>query len=395
MTFPVHWDVIVLGAGAAGLMCASEAGRRGRRVLLVDHMPQPGAKIRVSGGGHCNVTNRNLDKSCYLSEHPGFCLAALRQFDAQAMLRRLAQAGIAVEERQGGQYFCLGSAQQVVNLLVEACRTAQVAFSLGNPVGQVERLADGYLLQSQAGPFSCSSLVVATGGLSFPKLGATDWGHRLARRWGLSLVPPRPGLVPLLLPRAGWLAEGSLAGVAVEAVLRYGKVRFAGPLLFTHRGLSGPALLQISSYWQSGGELRINLLPGVEMGPLFRQARAMHPRQEVVTVLTNHLPRRLAQALLEGLGIGGRVAEVADARLRLLIQAVQDWRVIPTGSEGYRTAEVTTGGVDTRELSAQTLECRTIPGLYFIGEVVDVTGHLGGYNLQWAWSSGYAAGQSV
>ncbi|MEO5340986.1 MAG: NAD(P)/FAD-dependent oxidoreductase [Magnetococcus sp. MYC-9] len=393
MIHETSWDVIVLGAGAAGLMCAGEAGRRGRRVLVVDHAAQPGQKIRISGGGRCNVTNRTLGKEFYLSEHPGFCTAALRQFGAGDILRRLAQAGIAVEERQAGQCFCVGSAQQVVQLLLDACAAAQVRFSLGNPLQRVERKEGGFVLHTQAGVLTCSSLVMATGGLSFPKLGASDVGHRLARQWGLPVVPPRPALVPLLLPRAGFLAAESLAGISVEAILHGGKARFSGPLLFTHRGVSGPVVLQISSHWREGETLRINLLPGVDLGQLFARARQSHPRQEVATLLAQWLPKRLVQALLGHLALTGRIAELADARLRLLASAVQDWRVVPTGSEGYRTAEVTAGGVDTRSFSPKSMACRTIPGLYCVGEVMDVTGQLGGYNLQWAWSSGYAAGQ--
>ncbi|MBF0460230.1 MAG: NAD(P)/FAD-dependent oxidoreductase [Magnetococcales bacterium] len=390
-----HWDVIILGAGAAGLLCAGEASRRGRRVLVVDHAAQPGAKIRVSGGGHCNVTNRNLGKEHYLSAHPGFCVAALRQFGADAMLERLAQAGIAVEERDGGQYFCQGSAQQVVALLLAACAAGRVTFSLGNAVQHAERTANGFTVQTRAGPVHGSALVVATGGLSFPKLGASDLGYRLARHWGLPVVPTRPALVPLRVAHTGFLAAESLAGVAVDACVRYQKTRFSGPLLFTHRGLSGPVVLQISSYWQIGESLQIDLAPGVELGQLFRQARLDHPRQEVATVLAGVLPKRLTQALVTHLGVTGRMAEVADTRLRQLVDAVHRWVVTPEGSEGYRTAEVTAGGVDTGILSPKTMECRTMPGLYFIGEVVDVTGQLGGYNLQWAWSSGYAAGQWV
>ncbi|MEO5363189.1 MAG: NAD(P)/FAD-dependent oxidoreductase [Magnetococcus sp. DMHC-8] len=389
------WDVIVLGAGAAGLLCAGEAGRRGRRVLVVDHLAQPGAKLRVSGGGRGNVTNRHLDRTHYLSEHPGFCTAALRRFGAGDLLHRLAQAGIAVEEREGGQYFCVGAAQQVVTLLMDGCAAGRVAFSLGAAVQQVERVAGGFVLQTGAGRLWGAALVVATGGLSFPKLGATDLGHRLARQWGLPVVEPRPGLVPLLLPRTGFWQADSLAGVVVEASVQCRKVRFTGPLLFTHRGVSGPVVLQISSHWRTGEPLRIDLLPTVDLGQVFRQARQLRARQEVVTVLADHLPRRLAQAVARQVGIGGRVAELPDARLRQLAEAVHHWVVIPAGTEGYRTAEVTVGGVDTAALSPRTMECRTMPGLYFVGEVMDVTGQLGGYNLQWAWSSGFVAGQSV
>lgn len=390
-----HWDVIILGAGAAGLMCAYEAGRRGRRVLVLDHRDQPGAKVSISGGGHGNITNRHVDKTHYLSEHPGFCTAALRQFGPDHILQRLAQAGIAVTERESGQYFCVGAARQVVALLMAGCQAGQVAFRLGNTVQQVARTATGFTLETSQGPLQSAALVVATGGLSYPALGASDWGHRLARQWGLTVVPTRPALVPLVVPRAGFLAGQSLAGLSVEATVQYQKVRFSGPLLFTHRGLSGPVILQISSYWRAGETIRMNLLPGLALESVFRRARENTPRQEVATILAQYLPKRLTQAIVGHLEMAGRIAETADARLRLLADTVQRWEVTPTGSEGYRTAEVTTGGVDTAHLSPKTMACRTIPGLYFIGEVVDVTGQLGGYNLQWAWSSGYAAGQCV
>ncbi|MBF0399783.1 MAG: NAD(P)/FAD-dependent oxidoreductase [Magnetococcales bacterium] len=390
-----HWDVIVLGAGAAGLMCALEAGRRGRRVLVLDHGSQPGAKICISGGGHCNLTNRTVSKNHYLSLHPGFCTAALGQFGAEQVVHRLTRAGIAVEERPGGQYFCVGSARQVVTWLLEGCRSAQVEFHLGQSVQRVEQAAAGFAVHTQQAVWQGHSLVVASGGLSFPALGASDLGYRLARQWGLTVVPTRPGLVPLLLPRSGFLTGETLAGLAVEASVHCQKVRFSGPLLFTHRGLSGPVILQISSHWRAGEPVRINLLPGVALESVFRHARACNPRQEVATVLSQHLPRRLTHAILNHLAIAGRMAEIADARLRQLAEAVHRWTVTPTGTEGYRLAEVTTGGVDTAHLASKTMECRTIPGLYFIGEVVDITGQLGGYNLQWAWSSGYAAGQWV
>lgn len=390
-----QWDVIILGAGAAGLTCADEAGRRGRRVLVVDHASQPGAKIRISGGGHCNITNRTVSKTHYLSEHPGFCTAALRQFGADHILQRLAQANIPVAEREAGQIFCVGAAQQVVEMLMKGCQASQVAFSLGNTVQQVARTATGFTVQTLHGILHSTALVVATGGLSFPALGASDLGHRLARQWGLTVVPTRPGLVPLVVPRAGFLTGQSLAGLAVEAMVQYQKVRFSGPLLFTHRGLSGPVILQISSYWRVGETIRVNLLPNLDWESVFRHARESNPRQEVATLLAHYLPKRLTHAIIGHLGLSGRVAETADTRVRLLADTVQRWSVAPTGSEGYRTAEVTTGGVDTAHLSPKTMECRTIPGLYFIGEVLDVTGQLGGYNLQWAWSSGYAAGQWV
>ncbi|MEO5348529.1 MAG: NAD(P)/FAD-dependent oxidoreductase [Magnetococcus sp. YQC-3] len=389
------WDLIVLGAGAAGLMCAGEAGRRGRRVLVVDHAPQPGAKIRISGGGHCNVTNRHLDNSRYLSAHPGFCTAALRQFGAEAMLQRLARGGVPVEEREAGQYFCRGAAQQVVSLLLNTCAEGAVTLRLGHPVLAVERVEGGFVLRGESGEERAPALVVATGGLSFPALGASDLGYRLARQWGLPVLSTRPALVPLRLPRSGFLAADPLAGVTVQATLSSGKISFSGPLLFTHRGMSGPVVLQISSHWQAGESIRVDLAPGMDLRQMFRTSRASNPRQEVATLLCRILPKRLAQAILGTLGLSGRLAEVGDARLHALADAVHRWRVTPTGSEGYRVAEVTAGGVDTAAFSPKTMECRQLPGLYFCGEVLDVTGQLGGYNLQWAWSSGYAAGQAV
>ncbi|MBF0184645.1 MAG: aminoacetone oxidase family FAD-binding enzyme [Magnetococcales bacterium] len=394
MATPPVWDLLVLGAGASGLFCASEAGRRGRSVLLIDHGPQPGRKVAVSGGGHGNITHRQLDQSCYLSQQPAFCLSALRRFDNLAILNRLRQAAIAVEERPSGHYFCRGPARQIVDWLCREALAAQVTFSLGNPIQRVERLDTGFLVHSQAGLFRGKKLVVASGGLSYPKLGASDLGLRLARQWHLPIVATRPGLVPLQLPTEGF-RSAALAGIALPARLQYAKIHFTGSLLFTHRGISGPPVLQISSYWQPGQPLLINLLPDQDLHTLLRQARQQHGRQTVSNVLAHWLPKRLAQAVCDQLAISCRLAECGDAALHRLATALQRWQVTPSGDEGYRLAEVTTGGVATTALSAKTLECRTMPGLFFIGEVVDVTGHLGGYNLQWAWSSAYVAAQSI
>ncbi|WP_130469870.1 NAD(P)/FAD-dependent oxidoreductase [Candidatus Magnetaquicoccus inordinatus] len=395
MTQPRLWDVLVLGAGAAGLFCAGEAGRRGRSVLLLDHVNQPGRKIALSGGGHGNITHRHLGKEHYLCQQPHFCLPALRRFDNQAILARLKKAAIPVEERPSGQYFCSGSARQIVEWLLQECRNSQVHFALGHAIQRVERREQAFLIHSQAGQFSGKKLVVATGGLSFPKLGASDLGLRLAKQWQLPIIPTRPGLVPLQLPPGGLRSHASLAGLSLPARIDCQNRHFSGPLLFTHRGISGPVVLQISSYWQPETPLHINLLPDHNLCTLLRQARSLHPKQTVSNVLAQWLPKRLAQTLTQHLQISTRLAETADATLLRLADTVHKWIITPTGDEGYRVAEVTTGGVATSSLHAQTMECRTIPGLYFIGEVLDVTGHLGGYNLQWAWSSAFLAAQNI
>ncbi|WP_207460706.1 NAD(P)/FAD-dependent oxidoreductase [Azospirillum sp. SYSU D00513] len=386
-------DVVIVGAGAAGLMCAMEAGKRGRRVLVIDHAAAPGEKIRISGGGRCNFTNLHTAPDRFLSRNPRFCLSALRRYTQHDFIALVQKHGIAYHEKKLGQLFCDGSSRQIVDMLLAECRDAGVRIQLGTSVTEVGKTESGFRLATSAGEIFCESLVVATGGPSIPKMGATGWGYELAARFGLKLVPTRPALVPFTL--SGELLERaqSLAGVAVDARVELRKARFEEAILFTHRGLSGPAILQISSYWREGEEVRIDLLPGTDLFARLKEKKAASPRQELQTVLADVLPKRLAQALYETLGYTGRLADYSHDKLQRVGEAVNGWRVLPSGTEGYRTAEVTLGGVDTDELSSKTLEAKSVPGLYFIGEVVDVTGHLGGYNFQWAWSSGYAAGQ--
>jgi len=384
--------VIILGAGAAGMMAGIEAARRGRRVVMLDHAQAPGEKIRISGGGRCNFTNLSTAPERFLSQNPRFSRSALARFTPADFIARLDHAGIAWHEKIAGQLFCDGSATQVVGMLTAAMGEAGVSLRLGVEIGAVRR-AGGFVVETPGGGLAAESLVVATGGKSIPKMGATGLGYRIAESFGLGLVETRPGLVPLTLSEPDLAATSALAGVALPARLSVGRTAFDAGLLFTHRGLSGPAVLQISNYWREGGEVVIDLAPGERLGAALRAARTESGRSAVQTVLARWLPERLAAFVTARAGVEGRLADQPNAALDRLAEAAQAWRLRPTGSEGYRTAEVTLGGVDTRGLDARTMEARAVPGLYFVGEVIDVTGWLGGYNFQWAWSSGWAAGQ--
>ena len=388
-----RFDTAVIGAGAAGMMCAIEAGRRGRRVLVIDHAKAAGEKIRISGGGRCNFTNIHASPANFLSSNPGFCISALRRYRPQDFIALVDRAGIAWHEKTLGQLFCDDSATQIVDLLLKAMRAAGVTLRLGAAVDRIERRGEEFLLTIGGAVIACGSLVIATGGKSIPKMGATGFGYDVARQFGVAVTETRPGLVPLTF-EAGLLQKTSaLAGVSVDARAMSGKTRFDEALLFTHRGLSGPAILQVSSYWREGEEIVVDMAPGTDLFAALRAARVERGRQAVHTVLADHLPRRLAQWIAEDQGAGGNIADLSDARLKTLAAAVNGWRVKPVGSEGYRTAEVTLGGVDTRDLDSRTMAAKAAPGLYFVGEVVDVTGWLGGYNFQWAWASGWCAGQ--
>jgi predicted Rossmann fold flavoprotein len=389
------YDVLVIGAGAAGMLCAAEAGKRGRSVLVVDHASAPGEKIRISGGGRCNFTNLHTAPDRFISENPRFAISALRRYTARDFIDLVERYGIAYHEKTLGQLFCDGSAKQMVAMLLEEMRRAGAELRLGVQVGRVERNADGFAVELDGKPTACRSLVVATGGKSIPKMGATGLGYQIAAQFGLRLVETRPALVPLTVEPGALEQSKTLAGVAVDAVVRCGRTGFEEAVLFTHRGLSGPAILQISSYWREGSEISVAMAPGVDVFSTLRAARASNGRQALPTALSALLPKRLAQLVAEREGALRNLADLSDAVLRRIDAAVNDWRVKPAGSEGYRTAEVTLGGVDTRDLDSRTLEARNVPGLYFIGEVVDVTGWLGGYNFQWAWSSGWCAGQEA
>ena len=388
------FDVVVAGAGAAGLMCAMEAGRRGRKAIVLDHAKAAGEKIRISGGGRCNFTNLHTAPENFFSSNPRFCISALRRYTPRNFIALVEAHGIAWHEKTLGQLFCDGASLQIVAMLLDECRAAGVRIQLETTVEAVGRNDAGFHLDTSRGPLDCASLVIATGGKSIPKMGATGFGYDLARQFGIPVVPPRPALVPLTFgeDERDWMA--AIAGVSLTAEVECRGVRFTEGILFTHRGLSGPAILQISSVWREGDRLTVDLAPGTDLYTTLREAKKNAPKQSVKTVLSAMLPARLAERFAADAPTGN-IADVPDGRLAAIAASIGQWRVRPAGSEGYRTAEVTLGGVDTRALSSRTFECNDIPGLYFIGEVLDVTGWLGGYNFQWAWASGHAAGSFV
>ena len=390
-----QFDVVVIGAGAAGMMCAAEAGKRGRSVLIVDHAGKPGEKIRISGGGRCNFTNLNAAPANFISQNPSFAISALRRYTQRDFIALVERYGIAYHEKTLGQLFCDGSSKQIIDLLLNEMRQGNVELRLSTSVESVEKAPEGFALTLSSGTVQCRSVVVATGGKSIPKMGATGFGYDLAQQFGLKIVETRPALVPLTLEPMMLERLTPLAGVSVDAVVGCRKTTFSEAMLFTHRGLSGPAILQISSYWREGDEIVLSMLPGVNLFEELRAARTQNGRQALQTALSAFLPKRLAQLISETERGPANLADYSDKRLRAIDEAVNRWRFKPAGSEGYRTAEVTLGGVDTRELDSRTMEAKAVPGLYFIGEVVDVTGWLGGYNFQWAWSSGWCAGQAV
>jgi predicted Rossmann fold flavoprotein len=387
-------DVIILGAGAAGLMCAAVAGARGQRVLLLEQARHPAEKIRISGGGRCNFTNLHTSPANFLSNNPQFCRSALSGYSQRDFIALVESYGISYHEKTRGQLFCDGASQQIIDMLLEECRKAHAQLKLGVRISAVSKDESGFVIATDQSEFRGRSLVVATGGPSIPKMGSSGFGYKVAEQFGLKIVPPRAALVPLTFG-ASLAPFKDLSGVSVDAVVSCGKTRFDEALLFTHRGLSGPAILQISSYWREGHDIVVDMAPEVDVLARLKKIRGDHPRQEMATALADILPKRLARTIADVIAGPERIADFSDLRLTEAAAAVRQWRVRPEGTEGYRTAEVTLGGVDTSELSQKTFEARSVPGLYFIGEVVDVTGHLGGFNFQWAWSSGHAAGRQV
>lgn len=394
-------DVIVIGAGAAGLFCAAEAARRGRRVVVLEHNQRPGRKIRISGGGRCNFTNVHSTPANFISANPHFSKSALARYTPADFVRLVERHRIRYHEKKLGQLFCDGSAQQITDMLLEECRRAGASVVCDCRVSEVARADSSnaeinrgvFNVRTNRGDFTSSSLVVATGGLSIAPLGATDFGYRIARQFGLRVRATRPGLVPLTLRAAEAETFGSLSGVSVDAVASCGGAEFRENVLVTHRGLSGPAILQVSSYWSPGEEIALDLVPGEDAAAWLASNRS----REVTlsNLLAERLPRRFAHAWCELHGLVRPLRQYAPEELRRAAALLEGWRLRPAGTEGYAKAEVTLGGVDTDELSSQTMEARKVPGLYFIGEVVDVTGHLGGHNFQWAWASGFAAGQAA
>ena len=378
------FDVIVVGGGAAGLMCALRAGQRGRRVLLLEHAEKVGKKILISGGGRCNFTNRDCRPDAFLSANSHFCKSALARYTQHDFIALVDKHRIAWHEKALGQLFCDGSARQIVAMLLSECAAGHVEVHVSHRIGAIER-SDRFSVRTDKGDFEASAVVLATGGLSIPKMGATGFAHDVARRFGLAITKTRPALVPLV----GSVPD--LSGISLDVLVRCGPASFREAMLFTHRGLSGPAILQISSYWREGQEIRIDLLPGVDAATLLKERKRTRPKAELRTILGEVMPQRLALHLASAGAIGAR----RDRELEALAAHLKDWRFVPTGTEGYAKAEVTLGGVHTAELSSRTLEAAKVPGLFVVGEAVDVTGWLGGYNFQWAWSSGWAAGEAV
>ena len=390
------FDVAVIGAGAAGMMCAAVAGQRGLRVVLLDHAEKLAEKIRISGGGRCNFTNLHTGPANFLSRNPRFCRSALARYTPQDFLSLIRRHGIGYHEKHKGQLFCDDSSESIIAMLAAECDAGKVARRMPCAVHGVRREGERFVLDSDAGAIGAGKLVVATGGLSIPKIGATDFGYRLAKQFGHTLVETRPALVPLTFASDLWAPYAGLSGLSLEVDIRAGEGRFREDLLLTHRGLSGPAVLQISSYWKPGQPLSIDLVP--EEGADWLLAEKAAQRKRLGNVLAERMPQRLAElwARLQAPEAAERaLPEVPDKTLRALGQTLKDWRIVPAGTEGYRKAEVTAGGVATEDLSSASMESRKTPGLYFIGEVVDVTGWLGGYNFQWAWASAQACGKAL
>ena len=391
----LRYDVVIIGGGAAGLMCAIEAGKRGRRVLVIERSAQVGKKILISGGGRCNFTNLHVTPDNFLSANPHFCKSALARYGPDNFIAMVERHGIAYHEKERGQLFCDLSAKLIVQMLVDECRHAGVQIQVGCVVGAVERSSDGFALGTNRGPVKAETLVIASGGLSIPKMGATGLGYDLAKQFGHGVVSTRAALVPLTFGKDELAQYRALSGIGLPVEAGCGRQRFSAPMLFTHRGISGPAILQISSYWQPGDDLAVNLLPGRDASEWLISRQQSRPDAELSTVLGELFPNRLAQRLCE-LALDSRpLRQYRTADLKAIAGRLQGWVFRPSGTEGYRTAEVTLGGVDCHELSSATMGSIKVPGLYFIGEVVDVTGHLGGFNFQWAWASGHAAGQAV
>lgn len=386
-------DVIIIGAGASGLMCAIEAGKRGRKVQVLDHANKAGKKILMSGGGRCNFTNYSIEPGNYISNNPHFCKSALSRYTQWDFLALIGRYQIPFHEREHGQLFCDDSAKDILDMLLAECEKAGVVVRLNTRIDTIERQADRFKLKSSNGDFTCQSLVVATGGLSIPKMGASPLGYKIAEQFGIKVLPTRAALVPFTLQPEDKEKFSALTGIAVSCIVSNSRQSFSENVLFTHRGLSGPAILQISSYWRAGEEIAINLLPQVSLDAELKAKRQQKIKSKLKTILEGYLPKRLISAFLPEDLLELSMQDVSDKQIQRVANQLNRWTVKPNGTEGYRTAEVTSGGVDCDAISSKTMESKQLPGLYFIGEVLDVTGWLGGYNFQWAWSSAWCAGQ--
>lgn len=392
-----NYDVIIIGAGAAGLMCAAQAGQRGKTVLLLDHTEKVGEKIRISGGGRCNFTNLFCSPENFLSNNNHFCKSALSQYTQHDFISLIEKHNIAYHEKKLGQLFCDVSAKEIIAMLLTEIDLPTITFKKGAIIDSITNDGELYHVTEKEKKFSASNLVIATGGLSIPKIGATGFGYKIAQQFGLNVTQTRAGLVPLTFTADILEMCKELSGISVDATVTYNKTQFREGLLFTHRGLSGPSILQISSYWREGNPIEINLSPDIECLPYLKQQRENKTKTSVHKCLSELLPARLISAILKNLDIdeNKNIAEISNKDLNALSNHINHWQIKPSGTEGYRTAEVTLGGIDTNELSSKTLEAKKQKGLYFIGEVIDVTGHLGGFNFQWAWSSGFVVGNAI
>ena len=387
------FDVFIIGAGAAGMMSAIESGKRGRKTLLVDHYKKIGEKIRISGGGRCNFTNIHTKPSKFLSENPKFVKSALSQYTQNDFINLINKHEIKFHEKKLGQLFCDHSAQQIVEMLLKECELANVTLKKEFIVKDVNKENNEYIISTDREIYSSKSLIIASGGLSVPKIGATSFGYEIAKKFNHNIIETLPALVPLTFNEKILEICKELTGLSVEAIVSFNKTLFQEGMLFTHRGLSGPSILQISSYWKQGDSIKVNLSPKLNVYQFLEDKRKSNPKFDIGNIISDILPKRLAQIICSENKVTGNISELSNKILKKLSDAINTWIINPTGSEGYRTAEVTLGGVDTRELSSKTMMSNKHNGLFFIGEVLDVTGHLGGYNFQWAWSSGYAAGQ--
>jgi len=388
-------DVIIIGAGASGLMCAIEAGKRGRKVLVLDHANRAGKKILMSGGGRCNFTNYTVEPSHYLSNNPHFCKSALSRYTQWDFLALITKYQIPFHEREHGQLFCNDSAKDILGLLLQECAAAGIIIQLNTTIDSIALSAEPFQLNTAQGVYQSQSLVVATGGLSIPKMGATPLGYKIAQQFGIPVVPTRAGLVPLTLQPSDKALFSPLSGIAVPCIVSNERQQFKENVLFTHRGLSGPAILQLSSYWLAGEFIEINLLPDSDLEMCLKETRQQKVKSSLKTVLDYYLPKRLVTCLIPEELLNLPMPDLSDRHIQQVTSQLHHWTIRPNGTEGYRTAEVTVGGIDCNALSSKTMESKQVPGLYFIGEVVDVTGWLGGYNFQWAWSSAWCAGQYV
>ncbi|MDA7847757.1 NAD(P)/FAD-dependent oxidoreductase [bacterium] len=387
------FDVIVVGAGAAGMMSAIEAGKRGRKVLLVDHAKKIGEKIRISGGGRCNFTNIYTHPSKFISNNPKFVISALKQYTQNNFIDLVKKHNIKFHEKKLGQLFCDDSAQQIIDMLLLECEMVNVVLKKGTIIDDIDKQDNKYFIVVGNDKYFCESLIIATGGLSIPKIGASKFGYDIAQKFNLKVIETLPALVPLTFSEKILAICKELTGLSVEAVVSFKKTFFEEGMLFTHRGLSGPSILQISSYWKLGDDIKVNLSPKLDVDRFLNDRKVSNPKQDISIIVSEILPKRLAHIICDENNVNGNICELSNKVLTSLSNSINAWAINPIGTEGYRTAEVTLGGIDTEEISSKTMMSNKHPGLFFIGEVVDVTGHLGGYNFQWAWSSGYVAGQ--